>query len=814
MKSRLDSLPTLALLLAASATRAAIPTVPNGAGDAIPCVEQGGANAGERHCAGLFTTFDGAPIDVNVGFPPAPASGPDGDFPIVGVFHGWGGSKLPLTSPAMQEWLDRGYAVFSMSARGWGNSCGGADANRLLPVCAEGYNHLMDTRVEVRDAQEVLEALADEAADGATGGEGLIGPHAIAATGGSYGGGLSMALGALRNRKMLPDGNLVPWVSDGGRAMEVAAAQPDIPWTDLAYALTPNGHTLDYVAHAPYLARGRIGVLKQSFVAGLYGVGLALSNYAPPGTDPDADLTTWFATVNAGEPYDQSPLSADIADETTTHHSSYYVDASVPPAPMLVSSGWTDDLFPADEAIRFYNRTRTTHPDAPIALLFTDHGHQRGQNKAPDAELRARARRAWFDFYVRGQGSPPFLGVQTLTQACGGASLGATGPFDDADADLPFQAPTWAALAPGEVRVESTAAQVVAPVVPTDVLVGQAFDPIAGPGACATTSGADQVGAATYRSAPVPPGGFTLMGSPTIVADILSPGPTSQLAARLLDVDPAGNQILVARGLYRPAVTPTTAACQVFQLHPNGWRFAEGHVVKLELLPADAPYGRVSNGQLPITVANLRLRLPVVEPPDGGVIAPPSAKVLPAGYALAADVPDDVDLTCPAGAPGTTTTSTVAATTSTTSTSSTTLPEGQGLRLTRVRVRAGAGNGSLRVLGSFDTPPGFTVPPPFSVRVRDSGGLDRVYTLEGCITSASGRVRCRQETAEGLVRAVVRPLRASSQTRALRVTALRQAIAGPFAAPLTVTLAHNDAVVRTDSIAACRQAGATISCRE
>ena len=63
---------------------------------AVPCTVQGGVDAGERHCSGIFTTFDGAPIDINVGFPPVPASGPDGDFPIVGVFHGWGGTKLGL----------------------------------------------------------------------------------------------------------------------------------------------------------------------------------------------------------------------------------------------------------------------------------------------------------------------------------------------------------------------------------------------------------------------------------------------------------------------------------------------------------------------------------------------------------------------------------------------------------------------------------------------------------------------------------------------------------------------------------------------
>jgi hypothetical protein len=33
--------------------------------------------------------------------------------------------------------------------------------------------------------------------------------------------------------------------------MKIAAAAADIPWTDLAYSLMPNGRTLDYVADAP-----------------------------------------------------------------------------------------------------------------------------------------------------------------------------------------------------------------------------------------------------------------------------------------------------------------------------------------------------------------------------------------------------------------------------------------------------------------------------------------------------------------------------------------------------------------------------------
>ena len=126
--------------------------------------------------------------------------------------------------------------------------------------------------------------------------------------------------------------------------------------------------------------------MKSSFVTGLYGLGLAGSNYALPGTDPDADLTTWFGLINAGEPYDSNPLATDIVDEITTHHSSYYIDHSQPPAPLLIQNGWNDDLFPVEEAIRFYNRTRTQYPGDPISLYLMDDGHQRSQNKAADRD--------------------------------------------------------------------------------------------------------------------------------------------------------------------------------------------------------------------------------------------------------------------------------------------------------------------------------------------------------------------------------------------------------------------------------------------
>jgi hypothetical protein len=471
----------------------------------------------------------------------------------------------------------------------------------------------MDTRYEVRDAQEFAGRLVDE---------GVARPNAIGATGGSYGGGLSMALAALRDRKMLPDGSLVPWTSPDGTPLSLAAAAPEIPWTDLANSLMPNGHTLDYLRDAPYLARDRIGVMKQSFVTGLFAAGSATGTYAPPGVNPDADLTTWFGLINAGEPYDSNPLARDTVDELTTHHSSYYIDHSIAPAPLLISNGWTDDLFPPDEALRFYNRTRAEHPGADLSLFFLDYGHQRGQNKSGDIARLQAAQRNWFRYYLRGAGAPPFHGVRAIEKTCDPANP--NGP-----SSVVHRADSWAALANGEVRLADPATRTISPTV-TDV-GGAPFDPITGGGACATADGADQTGAATYRLT-TPDPGYTLMGSPTVVAQIASAGPNSQIAARLLDVAPSGQETLVARGLYRPEIG-ATATRQVFQLHPDGWKFEPGHVAKLELLPTDSPYGRASNGQQPVTLSHLQLRLPVLQRPRAnGTVQTPVHKFVPPGY--------------------------------------------------------------------------------------------------------------------------------------------------------------------------------------
>jgi hypothetical protein len=551
-------------------------------------------------------TFDGVPLDVNVAFP----AGGTAPYPVVGVYHGYGGSKVDFESA--QRWLDQGYAVYTLSQRGFGESCRSQESRDADPAgCAKGYVHLMDVRFEVRDSQLLLGKLVDE---------GLIEPDGIAATGGSYGGGMSLEMAALKDRTMMPDGTLVPWESPDGTPMSLAVATPNVPWSELTYALVPNGHNLDYIEDAGYW--GRIGVMKESYVQGLSTQGYK----APIGSDPQADIDGWKARLDQGEPYDSDPEMQALVDEINTYHSAYGVDHSVSPAPLLISSGFTDDLFPVNEATRLYNRTRAEHPDSPLALFFGSFGHARGQNQGNVIAALNDLEDEWIAHFLKDSGPEPASDVTTYTQTCPDGTAGAG----------PYTAPDWASIAPGEIRVVDDGEQTV-DAGGGDTAVGAAFNPLSG-GACTTAAGAEEPGTANYELPAAPAGGYTVMGATTVVARINLPGDTSQIAARLVDVSPDGTtKTLVERGLWRPE----NKGLQVFQLFANGWKVEEGHVLRLELLPRDAAqttpggflsnYGRPSNDQQAATIADVDIRVPVIEAPGslGGIVTDPAPKVLP-----------------------------------------------------------------------------------------------------------------------------------------------------------------------------------------
>src|SRR5205823_4578688 len=139
------------------------------------------------------------------------------------------------------------------------------------------------------------------------------------------------------------------------------------------------------------------------------------------------------------------------------------------PAPLLIANGFTDDLFPVDEAVRYYNLGRSLYPSNPIELLDGDFGHMRAQNKSADRALLSSHIQSFFDHYVKGTGSPPQLGVTAFTETCPSS----------APSGGPFTAASWAALHPGEVDYNSSAAQTISSSA-GDPTIASAIDPITG----------------------------------------------------------------------------------------------------------------------------------------------------------------------------------------------------------------------------------------------------------------------------------------------------------------------------------------------
>ena len=189
-------------------------------------------------------------------------------------------------------------------------------------------------------------------------------------------------------------------------------------------------------------------------------------------------------------------------------------------------------------------------------------------------------------------------GVEALTQTCP-----ATAPSGG-----PYRARTWDALSRGEVRYGAAGARTVAlELGQTRLSPGQSTRSAAGAPAPARRP-------RTRRARPP-----TVSPPPRARATRCSARPCSAHASR----SPAATRRWRhGSGTWRPTARrrpwwparstgPRPGKHQVFQLHPNGWQFAAGHVPKLELVGKDSAYGRPSNFDWSIKVSALKFRLPV-----------------------------------------------------------------------------------------------------------------------------------------------------------------------------------------------------------
>lgn len=119
-------------------------------------------------------------LDTTLYLPPAATA--DAPVPAVLLGHGFGGTKESVRADA-EEFADRGYAVLTWTARGFGRS--------------GGQIHLDHPDYEVRDAQRLLDWLAarpEVVTDAA-------GDPRVGVVGGSYGGALALLLAAQDQRQ-------------------------------------------------------------------------------------------------------------------------------------------------------------------------------------------------------------------------------------------------------------------------------------------------------------------------------------------------------------------------------------------------------------------------------------------------------------------------------------------------------------------------------------------------------------------------------------------------------------------------------------
>lgn len=581
MRTTVTCLAVLCLLIGAGGAQAAAPE-PFG----HACTAQDGI----RFCPSAtldqrVPSWDGTPIDIDVSLPPTG----DGPFPTIVMLHGLGGSKVAFESTTPEGatpdvwhynndfYAQQGYAVVNYSQRGWGNSCGTAASRAGTPACDSGWMHLADQRYDTRDLQHLVGLLVDQ---------GVTAPKSIGVTGISLGGGGSAGAAFMNRSIRRTDGTFAPWRSPAGVALGIAASWPRWQWSDLADSLVPNGRFRDDALSTIPLGASPAGLMKQAFVTGLFALSLTTGYVSPEGVDPSADLIGWYSLLNKGEPYGRGV--ADVEKDLREYHSVVGLYGRKP-APLLLQDGFTDDLFPAPQALRTYNQLTQATPRSVVSLQLGDLGHGRAQNKVRVNHTFNTQGAAFMAAYLKGQGTPPRTGsVTVLPQTC---------PATTPDG-APITAASWAAIHPGTFSlVRAPAAHHRHPAFTGSTQATQTITSTGGTPAIATALNFPQNNGQTCETFPSTraPGtavyeravtkGFTMIGSPAVRLRARSDGGYPQITARLWDVSPGGSQRLIARGAYRLSGRDAVVR---FQLWGNAYRFDRGHRVRMEFLGQDA----------------------------------------------------------------------------------------------------------------------------------------------------------------------------------------------------------------------------------
>ncbi|MEH0828251.1 MULTISPECIES: alpha/beta fold hydrolase [unclassified Micromonospora] len=498
----------------------------------------------------------------------------DRKVPAVLLAHGFGGTKDSVRSDA-EDFVTRGYAVLTWTARGFGRS--------------GGEIHLDHPDYEIRDAQRLLDRLAQRPevrTDAA-------GDPRVGVVGGSYGGGLALLLAAQDQR--------------------VDAIVPMITWNDLSRAFLPE--STGRPATDGVFKRGWAGIFfggggnAGSGPAGLSGTSAAQPQGAPasagpaspapgagPGTGPGSALAP-AADPSCGR-FAADVCAAYLRIATTGRADQAAVDLlrrSSPAgvldrikAPTLLVQGEADTLFPLTEADA--NARGIAAAGTPVRVAWFTGGHDGGSGPTSDSDRVRFLTAQWLDHYVKGEGAAPGDAF-TFSRIAGFDALDrglvATG-YRTADY------PGTAGDARREVAVTGPAQPIANP--PNGNPAAISSVPFAGAlGSLLGGVAGDIPGQhARFESAPLPDA-VDVAGSPTFALRAASPTGEAVLFVKLYDVDPNGAATL-PDGLVAPVrltgLPKTLDAAQpvTVTLPAIVRRIEAGHRLRIVVATSDQAY--------------------------------------------------------------------------------------------------------------------------------------------------------------------------------------------------------------------------------
>ncbi|WP_341717862.1 alpha/beta fold hydrolase [Micromonospora sp. FIMYZ51] len=328
-------------------------------------------------------------LDTTLYLPRDAAAGRE--VPAVLLAHGFGGTKDSVRSDA-EEFADRGYAVLTWTARGFGRS--------------GGQIHLDNPDYEVRDAQRLLDWLAERPevrTDAA-------GDPRVGVVGGSYGGALALLLAAQDQR--------------------VDAIVPMITWNDLARSFLPentgaaptdgvfkSGWAGLFFGGGGNAGSGPVGISGSTAEAPEGAPAAGPPSPAPgtgPGTAPGAPSTSGGIDPSCGR-FAADVCAAYLRIAATGRADQAAVDLlqrSSPArvldritAPTLLVQGGADTLFPLGEADA--NARGIAANGTPVRVAWFTGGHDGGAGPRTDSDRVKFLTVQWLDHYVAQTGEQP-----------------------------------------------------------------------------------------------------------------------------------------------------------------------------------------------------------------------------------------------------------------------------------------------------------------------------------------------------------------------------------------------------------------------